>query len=230
MFKSKSTGSVYDAESENKMNNTEDYDLSAEKIADVEEGKDNWFYVTTEDHWSIGIQNPQCLPLPVAGDTVTMFWKNGAGWGGTLTGARANGHHYFYKTRAELEQERLDYLQEIEERKSKTFDDNFDKWMERKNKLLPALRRRIERFEEKEGRNKFWYQDGAYELFILEQSQILYNNAIQHENPIAWINHWQSLDYKEQIKFAPGVSDDHSGWTWGAMVAMAKALLEGTEV
>jgi len=187
---------------------------------------DKHFAITFIQGGSIYVPNENDYPLPKPGDIATVHWYNHTGWGGRFTGVRVGEYQYMYKTRAEVDQEHADYLQDIKDRKQKEYDENIEKWLEQKNKLLPPLRQRLERFESESGTVEFWLNDGAYELFCVSQAQMLYEWSLQFDNPVEKIDEFNGLDYKKQIELVPGVDEGHSGWTFSAMIVMAKMLHE----
>ncbi len=214
------------------MLNTEDYKMTTEIVRDASlSSASGYIDLTTEAGWGIGIKNPNKYPLPAPGDSIDMYWEKSDGWGGSIAGASANGYDYFYKTRQEIEDEYQAWRKQYADEKQKAYDDNLKNWIHRRDQLVEPLRKRIHRFEQKDGFETFWKDSGQYELFILEQAQILYLWAIQFDDPIKEIDDWNDLeDFQKKYELVPGIDDGHSGWTWGGMIATAKALIKGKRV
>lgn len=188
--------------------------------------------VTVEDGWSIFVDFTDKPPLS-PGD-VAEFYSTSNRLGGRVRGMFVNDIEYIkYQTREEAETERLEWLANYEREKRERYVKNSSKWLESKDRLREPLRKRIERFEEMHGVEKFWTEDGGYELFVCEQADRLLDyaesQATDGNSLEQVIDAWSKLSYDEQAKM-PGFDDGHSGNTFGGMVYLAKSVALGLEV
>lgn len=81
---------------------------------------------------------------PKVGDIVTLHTKRFS----FIRGMDINGVSLFYKTDEQLEEDRLEWLRQDEERKQKEFDENKAKMDEQYNVLPDCFKKRIDRFRE----------------------------------------------------------------------------------
>jgi hypothetical protein len=161
------------------------------------------------------------------GDDITLYVG-----GNFVRGYEVNEVEWHYMTREEAEAERQEWLAKNEARKKKEFEDNIDDYMSRMVVLPPPFYKRLKAFENKYGFEEFWTESGAYELFVYEQAVLLANAAKKHggnaKSQAAWIQYFKELPPETQLELVEGMSQDHSGNTFGGMIWFATRYVEGT--
>lgn len=160
--------------------------------------------------------------IPEVGDRVRFYGK---GIGYTIRGAAIEGKGtVFYRT--EKQQQEL-FEQQNKERlikKQRQLDDSREERDARINALPDLLNQRIVRFHLVRGEN--WRRDHeTYELFVCEQAAVFYEHFKDQYKPQEKIDAWYKLDYEDQRKVIPDLSDGHSGNSMGAATTLAHILL-----
>ena len=159
--------------------------------------------------------------IPKVGDTLSVYSKGGAF--GTIRGMDLNGQKVFWKTDEDLETERLEWLRNHEEEKQQKFKDGVAKMDEQYNALPKCFQERIDKFRTNNNRFRIDYE--SYELFCCEQALVIVKGCKTPED----IQKFAKLDWKEQLKLVPELSDGHSGNTFGAAVHLAYWYLQQPE-
>ncbi len=178
----------------------------------------------SKDYFSIS-QGGMCCGLkkeygvkPKVGDKLTVHTKGSSF--GTIRGMYLNGKKIFWKTDEDLEAERLEWLRKNEEEKQQKYKDNVAEMDKQYNDLPKCFQTRIDKFRTNNERFRIDYE--SYELFCCEQA-ILIANACKTK---AEIQAFKGKTWEKQLKQVKGLSDGHSGNTFGAACALAYWYLE----
>lgn len=216
------------------MKNSDGYNVEYTHIKDVEYTED-WYYITGQSGWTFGLSKEECADVvPKTGDSLTVYTKNFS----EVVGAEIEGRQVRYKTPAQVDRERIDWLIDYNQKKLDRLRENWDSWQERVERLHPTIKKRIRRFETQGESNnskfEFWLEDGGYELMALEGANALLNAVDRNGGGIEWLDWWWSLNtkeygynYKKQEELVPEFGDGHSGNTAGAAYSLARAILTG---
>ena len=159
--------------------------------------------------------------IPKKGDEITIHTKGGVF--GTIRGIYINGEIVFWKTDANLENARQEWLAENEEKKQRRFNDNLARMNKRYDSLPKQFQNRIDKFREKNDRFRIDYEE--YELFCCEQAVIIAKGCKTKEA----VQVFKEKKWKEQIKQIKKLSSDHSGNTFGCACYLAYWYLEDPE-
>lgn len=179
-------------------------------ITDVQESED-WFEIS-QDGMCCGLKKKYGV-TPKVGDKLTVHTKGGTF--GTIRGMDLNGKRIFWKTDEELEQERLEWLANNEREKKDRFEKNKAQ-MDADYEALPdAFKKRIDRF--RENNPDFRVEFESYELFCCMEAVKIADACKTPEK----VQEFKSLNWDEQMKMVEGLSDGHSGNTFGCAVALA---------
>ncbi len=157
--------------------------------------------------------------IPKAGDTVALYIKDFS----SIRGIDLNGNPLFYKTDEQLEEDRQKWLKENEEKKQKEFAENVHKMDGQYNNLPDFFKQRIDRFRNNNKRFRIDYE--SYELFCCEQAVVIANACKTAEE----VQLFHKKPYKEQRKQVAGLSDQHSGNTFGCACSLAYQYLLNPE-
>lgn len=174
--------------------------------------------------WTFGLRPDEAAgkPVPQVGDTVHLL----GGFGFQVRGIIIGDVVYRYVTREQAEQEQEEWRADYARQKEESFYANIPDWIKRKNDLDKPFRDRMNRFANK-GFKEFWQESGSYELFTVEQANLLYNHAKAQDNPIAWLDKFYAADWENQKTLFPDLDEGHSGNTFGGMVSLARAVVSG---
>jgi hypothetical protein len=199
------------------MNIDTDKQFQTMTIESVEERPDGWD-VKWADHWGmLYVTNETCKRAPVPGEVARCYGKGG---GYVVRGIVINGRVYRYKTEAALEQEHQDYLAAEQRRKLEALERERPQ-RDRDIAILPEpLRKRIERFQQTLGGWRAEFE--PYELFACQEA-FLIAEALKTGDAI---RAFRGLPHEEQRAQVPGLSQDHSGNTFGVACRLAQLLVE----
>jgi hypothetical protein len=162
------------------------------------------------DHTYFHIPNNGITPK--VGQTAVLY---GNGFGHTVRGVDIDDKEVFYRTETE-EKERFEKKQKEEKQKRlEQFEANKDKYFVDIAKLPEVFQLRFDKF--RKNNPEFDVEFGDYELFCCEQA-VLIASALKTETAI---RQFDKLKFKTQCKKVPGLSDGHSGNTFGASVHLA---------
>ncbi len=183
-------------------------------ITDVRESED-WFEIS-QDGMCCGLKKKYGV-TPKVGDKLTVHTKGGTF--GTIRGMDLNGSRIFWKTDEELEQERLEWLANNEREKKERFEKNKAQ-MDADYEALPdAFKKRIDRF--RANNPDFRVEFESYELFCCMEAVKIANACQTPEK----VQEFKILNWEEQTEMVEGLSDGHSGNTFGCAVALAYLYL-----
>lgn len=161
-------------------------------------------------------------PEPQPGDTLRVYGLLGM----PMQGQVLNGHVIWYRTPEEREVHRQRQLEDYAAARRRRFDVERAALDAQYDDLPAPFRKRIDRF--RSAKPDFRIDSESYEMFCLAQAALLAAHFGTEEAVRAW-NAIRSYD--EQMRQAPpGWSDEHSGNTAGAAVALACAVLRGEQV
>lgn len=214
------------------MVNTEGWPEDRYIVKEAKHHDDGWWTITSVDGWGFGINADEAEKAgydPKPGDEIILY----GGIGKTIKGIVINGHVFRYKTRAQDEAERQEWLENYQREKEERYEANIEDWTERKDALPEPYLSRMNRFISRDGAKEFWTEDGGYELFILEQSAMMvewakyWDDTTQAADALDW---FKDQPWEKQKQAMPNLSDDHSGNTFGGAVALARAVLQEQEI
>lgn len=188
------------------------------KITRVDEGKSG--YTISLGSTCCGLDKRYGVE-PKVGDDARIHTKGGPF--GVVRGIDLNGNVVFWKSDQQLEKERQDWLDENERKKQQSFKDNKTNMDRRYNNLPGCFQKRIDRFRANNERFRVDYED--YELFCCEEA-IKIAEAIGSPEKV---KEFGGLNWNEQKKLVPDLSNGHSGNTFGAAVHLAYWFLVNQE-
>lgn len=186
-------------------------------VESVTDSKD-WYSISTEDGTGFGLEKKYGVK-PKKGDKITLHTYGGSG----IRGMDINGEKIYYKSDAQLEDERQEWLAENERKKQAAFKKNKPQMDKDYESLPQVFRERIDRFRENNDRFRIDYE--VYEVFCCKQAVEIAEGCKTREN----IEEFKKLDFKEQKKSVPNLDDGHSGNTFGCACALAVLYLESPE-
>lgn len=173
------------------------------------------YSLTFDNGWSFWM--PDVGFAPEVGQTAKLY---GRGIGHTVRGLVVNGRVVFYRTEAEQEELHRKEQAEREAKKRTDYDAKTDDYNRRVEALPLPFKTRIMDF--RNWKPETWkYDFEPYELFTCEQA-VEIANALKTPDEIS---RFHKLEFVEQKKLVPALSDDHSGNTFGAACHLASIYL-----
>lgn len=177
--------------------------------------------------WTVTFDGCCCFGIPPTSPvvpTVNMAVRQyGRGFGFVVRGVFLDGRRVFYRTeREQREQDKHDSAVQ-EGRQREAFDRERADLDRRYEALPPIFRARIDKF--RRNNPDFRWQFEGYELFTCEQA-VVFADALKAPDAL-WV--WHELPYKEQRAACPGMSDEHSGNTFGMACRLALDYLTKPE-
>jgi len=198
-------------------NQFKDYTISrVEGAAAAGEAQPGGWFITVEEGfgcycpWVEGIE-------PKVGSTLR---QHGRGFGFPFRSIFIDGQCVFYKTEVEQDAERKASIEAKHEKYEKDKPE-----LDRRVAALPeCFRKRIAKFTA--NNPDFGWNYLGYELFTCEQA-VVFADTFKTDKAL---RQWASLtDYKLQREQCPGMSDQHSGNTFGCAVQLAHWYLTNPE-
>ena len=183
-------------------------------IQKVTEDKDS-FYINMVGSWSFCLFKKYGV-VPKAGDKVALYTVNYS----TVRGVDINDVKVFYKSDAELEAERNEWLINYDKEKLETFEKNKAQLDADYESLPENFKKRIDRF--RKNNPKFRVEYEGYEMFCCKEA--LKIAAVCKTT--ADITKFHALNYEGQLEMVPTLSDGHSGNTFGFACALARFQIE----
>ena len=199
------------------MKNTENYQ-ETNVITEVTESED--WYSISQNGMGCGLKKEYGVK-PKVGDKLTVHTKGGSF--GTIRGMDLNGSKIFWKTDEDLEAERVEWLRNNEERKQQKYKDNVSEMDKQYNALPKCFQERIDKFRANNDRFRIDYE--SYELFCCDQAILIANACKTKEE----VQVFKDKDWDKQLKQVKGLSDGHSGNTFGVACILAYWYLEQPE-
>lgn len=176
-------------------------------ITDVREYEDG--FEISQDGMCCGLKKKYGV-TPKIGDKLTIHTKFS-----TIRGMDLNGKRIFWKTDEELEQERLEWIANNEHEKKERFEKNKAQ-MDADYETLPdAFKKRIDRFRANNPNFRVEFEN--YELFCCMEAVKIANTCKTPEK----VQEFKSQNWDEQMQMVEGLSDGHSGNTFGCAIALA---------
>jgi hypothetical protein len=173
------------------------------------------------DGWHLLVTSEQCQVEPKPGEMMRCY---GRGIGYTVRGVAIGGRVYRYKTEAEQEQERQDYLAAEQRRKVEALERSRPERDAKIAALPEPLRKRIERFQRTLGGWRAEHE--PYEIFVCQQAALIADALKTSEA----IRAFHARPYEEQRAAVPGLDEGHSGNTFGATCRLAQLLIDRPEL
>lgn len=192
---------------------TDDLQFQESLIESVRESGD-YYELTHNGAWVIGCPKVDGLPTPQVGETIRTY---GRGIGSPVRGIVVNGRVYRYQTEAEQQAEHEQWCRDQEAKREQEFNEKHEETDRRIAALPLVFRERLDKFQ-RDGGQKFRRDYEGYELFCCEQAVVI-ADALKTEAAIAA---WRDLPWGVQQTQVPGLSDQHSGNTFGAACALAR--------
>lgn len=188
-------------------------------IDEVEEREDG--YTIKHDGLCFGGIYKPCPIVPKVGMKARFFAK---GVFYQIRGLVIDGVPIFYRTREEQEAQNEADAKAADERKRAEFEKNRTKMDAKYDALPEVLRRRIDRF--RTNNPNFRWDFEPYELFCCTQATAIFD-SLQTAEAIERFHGLKS--WEEQKAMVPGISDDHSGNTFGCACRLAMDLATAPE-
>lgn len=170
------------------------------------------------DGWYLYLDDVGIEPEP--GDMMRCY---GLGIGHPVRGIIIEGKGTVrYRTEAEEEAEWQRRAEERDREKRADLDEHRAERDLAVRELPRPLRERIEGFQRA---REDWRRDfEPYELFVCQEAAKVAEH-FEGENAVYRLNEWAELSYDEQRASWDGMSDEHSGNTFGQALALARMLL-----
>ncbi len=140
-----------------------------------------------------------------------------------IRGVEINGSIVFYKTDEQLKQERKEWLENYEKEKQERFIKEKDQLDIDYESLPDIFKKRIDRFRDNNPNFRVDYE--SYEMFCCKEAIKIANELKTPEK----IKEFSKLDYNSQMEMVPGISDQHSGNTFGASIMLAYLYLNNPD-
>jgi hypothetical protein len=195
-----------------------------ETIKHIERRKDGGLIIDLEGSYSfqISAKDLLCLDLPKAGDWVQV---NDGALGSFVNKVFIEGTLYLNVSPEQRALEHAQMLRGFAARDRASYERNIESWLARTELLCPEFKERMQGFADKNA--DFWEKSGEYELLVLEDAQIIFNYANERgiEYASERLKAFKELDYSSQRVLAK-YSDQHSGFSFSAVIAMAQWLIE----
>lgn len=188
------------------------------EITNVRESED--WYEISQDSMCCGLKKSYGV-VPKVGDKLTVHTKGGAF--GTIRGMDLNGNKIFWKTDEELESDRVEWLRKNEEDKQQRFKDGVAEMDKQYDSLPKCFQERIDKFRSNNERFRIDFE--SYELFCCEQAVLIANAC----KTVEAIEAFKKMQWEQQLKKVPGLSDGHSGNTFGCACYLAYWYLSNPE-
>lgn len=186
------------------------------KIKNVSKWDGGWYSITLENGWGFGL-DPKYNYIPKIGDIIKLHTINVT----TIRGLDVNGINIYYKSDEQLEIERTEWLDNHEKEKQQRFLDHKEKMDEDYNSLPDVFKKRIDKFRNNNPRFRIDYEE--YEVFCCKEAIKIAEYCKTPEK----VEEFSNLKWKDQVK--AGISDRHSGNTFGCSVQLAYQYLNEKE-
>lgn len=195
------------------------------QIKKVKPEGNGWYEIVMPDGCSIGVGDlPEGCPVPQAGDVLTLWGENPIGLGNMHRGKAINGVVISYQTEAERRAEWARWQRERDTRRRAEYEAKKDDIHRRIDALPEPFLSRMRYFQRKH--EPEWWEAEESELFCCEQALTL----TRCFSTVGELDAFKAMPYKDQNAACPGLSDQHSGSTFGWTVAMARAVLNGETI
>lgn len=176
--------------------------------------------------WTVTFDGCICFGIP--GDSpvvprVGMTMRQyGRGFGYRVRGCFIDGQKVFYRTLSEQDQHDAKELAESEQRRRDDFEKSRASMDARYEALPPIFRARLDKFRRNNPDFRWQFED--YELFCCEQAVLISSLGTADA-----ISEFHAKPWADQLKAVAGLSDDHSGNTFGCACQLAIDYLENPE-
>lgn len=188
-------------------------------ITRVDGDAERGWRVTFDSGGSFGC--PATSPVvPVVG---MMTRQYGADIGSIVRGFFIDGRKVYYRTEAEQRQKNAEDAAAHDQAERERFERNRADLDKRYDALPAIFRKRLDKF--RANNPDFRWQFEGYEMFTCEQAVVMANAL---KTP-AEVRRFHGLTLDEQMELVPGLSDGHSGNTFGMSCRLALDFLEHPE-
>lgn len=191
-----------------KANDTEFQDHVISGV--VDEGGD-YFAITRDDGWSIGIPKDAGI-VPKVGDSIRYYGK---GIGSTVRGIDINGQEVWYRTPEQQAEHNRQELEKMEEEKRKKFAKAQSRLDLQYSELPRAFQSRLDRFRNNNPDFRVEFED--YEMMVCREAVKIAERFKTAEE----IKIFRQMDWGKQVTLIPNLFDGHSGNTWGCACYLA---------
>lgn len=161
---------------------------------------------------SFTVPSTVCQVRPCVGEVVRFY---GRGFGSPVRGVVIGGREYFYRTPDEQEQHHTAMLEQMNRERIVEFERQRPHLDADYESLPDIFKLRIDKFRRNNPEFRWKYE--AYEMFCCKQA-IVIANALK--TPEA-VKAFHGKEWAEQKSLVPGLSDGHSGNTFGCSVRLA---------
>lgn len=171
-----------------------------------------------------GFGAPASDDFTVQPGAIAVLWGRGLGYPIRGVAVRNPGDEtftvLFYRTEEEQREKNRHEIAAMNARQRADFEANVATHDANYEALPDIFKQRIDRFRAEEP--DFRWKSEAYEVFCLSQA-VVFADTLQSEQAV---REFYDLPYEEQRQRVPGMSDQHSGYTFGAACKLAIALLK----
>ena len=178
-------------------------------------------YELTHDGWTLSCPKVEGLPAPCVGEILRCY---GRGIGSIVRGIVVGGRVYRYRTEAEEHTRAAEEQRAQEAEREQAFVANLADTDRRIAALPVFFRERIAKFQ-RDGGYHFRRDYEAYELFCCEQAVVIADALHTREA----IDAFAAAPWEEQTRMVSGLSNDHSGNTFGAACQFARTYITHPE-
>ncbi|MFA6938799.1 MAG: hypothetical protein WC229_00835 [Candidatus Paceibacterota bacterium] len=194
---------------------------------------------TRQDGWSFAVQ-AECTVIPKPGDVARFY---GRGIGSTVRGLDINGVQCYYRTEKQQKEEDAQWVENYHAEKKAEFEKNKADMDARYQKLPALFQKRIDKFRTNNPDFRWEYE--PYEMFCCEQAVVIATaigkKILDDIGPIGLsleeaklvvcqkapetIEKFTKMDWEDQKKSIPELSDGHSGNTFGCAITLTRLYL-----
>ncbi len=201
-----------------------DTEFSESRIEKIERDGDGWA-LTSDEGWSLWLRESYDGHahgiVPKVGDTLRTY---GRGFGSVIRGISVNGQVCFYRTEAEDRARSAKEAADREEAQRVEFEANRADFDRRVAALPSVFWSRFNRF--RRNRPNFRWTLEGYELMCCEQA-VVFADTLRTTDAI---KAFHAADYADQRLLVPGMSDGHSGNSFGFSCRLASLYLNRPEL
>ena len=157
--------------------------------------------------------------VPKKGNTVELY----GGFGHPVRGVIIDGKVAYYRTPEEEQERHKAWVFEKNKKDKEEFEKNKEKLNAQYDALPEVFQKRLDKFRTNNPDFRWEYE--SYEMFTCTQAVAIAESFKNTEE----IEKWYDMDWDEQKKMVPELSDQHSGNTFGMAVKLAMFYLDCPE-
>jgi hypothetical protein len=137
-----------------------------------------------------------------------------------VSGVKINDELVFHKSKRELEEEHKQRVADQTKTKKEKFEEDKESLDKQYDNLPDVFQKRLDKF--RTNNPDFRWEFEPYEMFCCEQALLISGKLTEADK----VKEFSKLDYDEQKKMIPELSDEHSGNTFGMSCKLAYIYLK----